>query len=67
MEIEIKKENLKKVTDEVEFLDSSDSRVKAEVDIGVAGDDKDFSIKQSECKKEAANVKYSTKSKKLIQ
>ena len=67
MGIEIKSFTLKKVTDEVEFLDSlgkaQTARVKAEADIGVAEDEKDSSIKQAECKKEADYVKYSTSSK----
>ena len=67
MGIELKSFTLKKVTDEVEFVDSlgkaQTARVKAEADIGLSEDEIDSTIKQLECKKEANNVKYSKNSK----
>ena len=64
MGMEIRSFTLKKVNDDVDFLDSlgkaETARVKSVADIGVAEDERDTSMKESECKKDSDTVKYGT-------
>ena len=67
MGIEIMSFTLKKVNDDVQFLDSlgktQTALVMKDADIGVAEANRDTGIKQAECQREADDVKYSTDSK----